>query len=203
MRVSLRHTTWALFLTTSASALCVAQATPASPTHPARVCVATFKNETKQQLDVTALRDRLSVYLKRGPLAKQAGAEIMPIKEDTEQAAAPEIREQKCDFVVFFRVVLGRVKEPPPDPHANDPMAATVFNNDRNKPEPPPTVVLGVQFTAVRVSSGIPVLIDRLFLDKPFTKEDELWPLLLVVQERIETVLQKKLAIQPNPHAPS
>jgi hypothetical protein len=190
----MRHTIWALFLLTSTSGLVMAQATPASSTPPVRVCVATFKNETKQQLDPTALRDRLSVYLKRGPLAKQSGAEIMPIKEDTEQAAAPEIKEQKCDFVVFTRVVLGRVKESRPDNEANNPMPTTVFNNDPNKKEPPPSVVLGVQYTAVRVSSGIPVLIDRLFLDKPFTKEDELWPLLIVLQERIETTLQKKIA---------
>ena len=185
------RTIWALLTWTSGLAL--AQATPASPPQPARVCVATFKNETKQQLDPTALRDRLSVYLKRGPLAKQAGAEIMPIKEDTEQAAAAEIREQKCDFVIFTRVVLGRVKDPRPDIEANNPMPTTVFNNDANKKEQPPSVVLGVQYTAVRVSSGVPVLIDRLFLDKPYTKEDELWQLLIVVQERIETTLQKKI----------
>jgi hypothetical protein len=189
----MRHTVWALSLLTLISAVAVAQAIPGSPTQPVRVCVATFKNETKQQLDRTALRDRLSVYLKRGPLAKQSGAEIMPIKEDTEQAAAAEIKEQKCDFVVFSRVVQGRMKERPPNPHDNDPMAATVYKDDRSKPEPP-IVVLGVQFTAVRVSTGIPVLIDRLFLEKPFTKEDELWPLLIVVQERIETTLQKKIA---------
>jgi hypothetical protein len=99
--------------------------------------------------------------------------------------------------------VLGRLKDPRPDIEANNPMPTTVFNNDPHKKEPPPTVVLGVQFTAVRVSSSIPVLIDRIFLEKPFTREEELWPLLIVVQERIETVLQKKLAMQPNPHAPS
>jgi hypothetical protein len=185
---------WALFLLTSMSALCVAQTTPASPTQPVRICVATFKNETRQQVDATALRDRLSIYLKRGPLSKQSGAEIMTIKEDTEQAAAPEIKEQKCHFVIFSRVVLGRVKEPPPDPNANNPMPTTVFNNDANKKEPPPSIFLGVQFTALRVSSGIPVLIDRIFLDKTFTKEDELWPLLIVEQERIDAVLQKKIA---------
>jgi hypothetical protein len=195
MRDFMRRTIWALFLVTSASGLCAAQTIPERPTPTApRVCVATFKNETRQQLDATALRDRLSAYLKRGPLAKQAGAEIVAIKEDAEPDATAEIKQQGCDFVVLSRVVLGRLKDPRPDIEANNPMPTTVFNNDPHKKEPPPTVVLGVQFTAVRVSSSIPVLIDRIFLEKPFTKEDELWPLLIVVQERIETVLQKKLA---------
>lgn len=193
MSVSLRSTLSTLFLLSSTCALSVAQATPASPAQVPRVCVATFKNETRQQLDPTALRDRLSVYLKRGLLSKQ-NAEIVPIKEDTEQAATAEVAAQKCDFVVFSRVVLGRVKDQPPDPNENSPMPTAILSNDRYKKDPPPTVVIGVQFTAVRVSSGIPVLIDRLFLDKPYTKEDELWPLLIVVQERIETTLQKKIA---------
>ena len=190
----MRGLIWTTFLLSSLCVLSAAQSVPAASSQPARVCIASFKNETRQQVDAVALRDRLSVYLKRGPLAKRFGAEIIAVKEDTEQAAAPEVKELRCDFVVFSRVLLGRLKDSRPDPDANSPMP--VYNPNRDMHPQPATsgLVTGVQFTAVRVSSSIPVLIDRVFLDKQLTKEEELWPLLLVVQEHLEGTLQKKIA---------
>jgi hypothetical protein len=188
----MRGHVWTTILLASVSTMCVAQSVPS--TQPARVCIASFKNETKQQVDAAGLRDRLSVYMKRGPLAKQLGAEIIAIKEDTEQAAAPEVKEQRCDFVVFSRVLLGRLKDPRPDPNANSPMPMYNPNRDMNQQPATTGLVTGVQFTAVRVSSNIPVLIDRVFMDKNLNKEEELWPLLLVEQEHLEATLQKKIA---------
>jgi hypothetical protein len=190
----MRSLIWTTFLLTLVSGAVIAQVPAPASAEPARLCIATFKNETKHQVDSSALRDRLSVYLKRGPLAKQYGVEIMPIKEDTEQAAAPEVKELHCDFVVFSRVLLGRLKDPRPDPNANSPMPMYNPNRDMNQQPATTGLVTGVQFTAVRVSSSIPVLIDRVFLDKLLSKEEELWPLLIVMQEHLEGTLQKKIA---------
>lgn len=173
------------------SALFASAQTPAS--EPTRVCVANLRNEIRQQMNVNALRDRLTAYLKNGVLSKAGRVEILALQEDTDQKAAPELRERRCDFAIYSRLVLGRVQQPQEKPL--EPMPTTVFR-EKPLPQAATRTITGIQFTIVRVSSGIPVLIDRVFTERSIAKEEDVWPLLIAEQEKVDAELQKRLSAQ-------
>lgn len=160
-----------------------------------RVCIAKLKNETRQDLNVLALRDRLTAYLKNGPLAKTSRAEFLVLKEDSDAKVAPELKELNCAFAVYTRIVNARMPDPTPEPL--EPMPTTRFPAKAEEPKKL-VPISGLQFTVVRVRTGIPVLIDRTFANKPLAKDEDLWPLLLLEQERIDAELPKKLT-SPKP----
>ncbi len=163
-------------------------AMPSKPNTPVRVCVATLVSEIKQASDTIALRDRLATYLRNGQVSKQGRVEIEVLKADSDETAAPELQERRCDFAIYTRAVAFRLKQQKrPDTDRSVVLRTTPAEPDQ---------VPALQFTVVRVSSGIPVYIDRLFLSHPYEKDEDIWLLLRNEQERIESQLLKKLGQQ-------
>jgi hypothetical protein len=166
---------------------------PKTATSP-RICVANFKTELKQASDTLALRDRLAGYMKTGTLASEFKAGIFSLQADSDQAAASEIATERCDFVIYTRGVVGKL---PPETVVNNGVFPAI-GPTKKKSADGTTLVPGVQFTVVRVSSGMPVLIDRVFLDREYKKEEDLWLLLRAEQEKIDKGLGQRLSPEAN-----
>lgn len=184
---------------TFAAALLVAQVSPQSslalqdptgsaPTNAPRICVANLNSEIKQASDTVALRDRLASYLRSGALVKETNAVILVLNGHSDQSAASEVRDMRCDFAIYTRALVGKLAEPRRPDTDRIAILRTVPEN--------PALVPGLQFTVVRVSSGIPVQIDRVFMSRPYEREEDIWLLLRTEQERIELELLKRLAVR-------
>jgi hypothetical protein len=168
---------------------CFGQQAPKASTP--RICVANFKTELKQAGDTLALRDRLVGYLKTGALANDLKAEILTLREDSDQKTAEEVAGSKCDFAIYTRALVGKL---PRESGLERGEFAVPPGPIQPKKDSGATLVPGLQFTVVRVSSGIPVLIDRVFLDREYKNEEDLWLLLRAEQEKLEKELSKRLS---------
>ncbi len=158
---------------------------------PSRLCVASFRNETTTQFDLPKLRDMLVSQIKLGNLARNKRLEVLPLNGDTDEKAAPEVRDNHCDFVAYSRLTVfrlaGRAGTPTPD---SLPSATRIGPYEKLKPE---QIVPGIQFTVIRAQSGIPILIDRRFSTRPFSGESDFVALLQPVSDRIQSELEKRL----------
>ena len=172
------------------SAIAVAQ--QSAPAAIPRLCVANVRNETKLDISMPKLRDLLVSQIKQGNLARNSRLEVLPLTEDTEEQAMPELRQQHCDFAVYPRLMMFRFQ-----PHDLTTEGTVIYRNDEGQANQ--QLVPGIQFTVVRIQSGIPILIDRRIATKPYQSENDLLPLVEPVGDRIQRELEKRLLAPAKP----
>ena len=156
-----------------------------------RLCIATVHNETKFDVAMPKLRDLLVSQIRQGNLARNGRLEVLQVDGDTEESATSEVGKQRCDFVVYERLTLFKVA-------AEAPKLVNPYAIKGTQPAEV-QVVPGIQFTVIRIQSGMPILIDRRVSARPYSSESDITTLLQAIGDSVEAALEKRLLAPAKP----